>query len=84
MIPTPSRLFTLGALGLAMLAVVPAPAWAYVDPGTGSYFFQIAAAGLLAAVYTCRSYWQALTTTLRERLAGSERPDGEPRGNDME
>ncbi len=33
--------------------------------GTGSYLFQVAAAGLLAGVYTVRRYWSLLTSGLR-------------------
>jgi hypothetical protein len=54
---------TLLALGLVMST--PADAWAYVDPGTGSYLFQLAAAGFLAGMFTIRRYWDALKARLR-------------------
>ena len=59
----------LTGLALAIVAVTPSDAWAYVDPGTGSYLFQIAAAGILAGMYTLRRYWYALTSALRGRGA---------------
>ena len=52
-------------LGIVLLLLTPSYAWAYVDPGTGSYLFQLAAAGFLAGAYTIRRYWHALTTTMR-------------------
>ena len=52
-------------LGVILLLLTPSYAWAYVDPGTGSYLFQLAAAGFLAGAYTLRRYWHALTTTMR-------------------
>ena len=44
-------------LALGFVAVTASYAWAYIDPGTGSYLFQLMAAGLLAGVYTMRGYW---------------------------
>ncbi|MGE5245368.1 MAG: hypothetical protein ACM3SQ_14160 [Betaproteobacteria bacterium] len=71
-------------LAVGFLAVTASDAWAYIDPGTGSYLFQIAAAGLLAGVYTMRRYWFALMNVLRRRpsVAGGEPPAG--RANDMD
>ena len=43
-------------LALVFVAVTASDAWAYIDPGTGSYLFQVAAAGLLAGIYTMRRY----------------------------
>lgn len=40
-----------------LVLLTPAPAWAYIDPGAGSYFFQLLIAGGLAGVYTLRRYW---------------------------
>ena len=38
----------------------PGPAHAYIDPGTGSYIFQLIAASLLGAIYAIKLYWQRL------------------------
>lgn len=45
-------------LGALSLAAMPVDAWAYLDPGTGSYVLQMAAAGFFAAMVTMRSYMQ--------------------------
>jgi hypothetical protein len=74
-------LLQLSIVGVAMMLVCPADAWAYVDPGTGSYLFQILIAGGLAASYSLRRYWDALKAALlgkREPSSGasSQTPDG--------
>lgn len=46
----------------ALVLLTPAPAWAYIDPGAGSYFFQLLIAGGLAGVYTLRRYWHQVRT----------------------
>lgn len=49
---------------MGYLLVTPTPAWAYIDPGTGSYLFQLAAAGALSGVYLLRRYWGHLKSLL--------------------
>jgi hypothetical protein len=71
-------------LAFGMVAVTPSEAWAYVDPGTGSYLFQLAAAGLLAGMYTMRRYWTVFTGALRGRSAGTRGSLAAKRANDME
>lgn len=52
----------LAVLALGFLATTPTDAWAYVDPGTGSYLFQLAAAGFFAGMFTLRHYWAVVKT----------------------
>jgi len=33
------------------------PIYAYIDPGSGSYFLQLLIAGLLAGLYSLKIYW---------------------------
>lgn len=49
----------LPVTALALLAF-PLDAWAYLDPGTGSYILQLALAGILASMFTLKMYWQRL------------------------
>lgn len=44
-------------------------AHAYLDPGTGSYLFQLVAAGILASLFTVKLYWQKLKDWVRARRA---------------
>jgi hypothetical protein len=55
----------LAALTLGLVVLTPADALAYVDPGTGSYLFQLAAAGFLAGMFTLRRYWDAVKSRFR-------------------
>jgi hypothetical protein len=48
------RIFFLLSLILCLLV---GDAYAYIDPGTGSYIFQLAIAGILAAAYILKVYW---------------------------
>ena len=66
--PVPAAHLILLTLGLVLTA--PADAYAYVDPGTGSYLFQLAAAGLLAGMFTIRRYWELVKSAFR-RGSGS-------------
>ena len=75
----------VGLLGLALgtVAVTPSDAWAYIDPGTGSYLFQLAAAGFLAGMYTMRRYWSAVISMVRGRSASTGTPASPNRTNDV-
>ena len=42
---------------LTLIFVLCVPAYAYLDPGTGSYFIQIIIATLLGAMYAIKHYW---------------------------
>jgi hypothetical protein len=66
----------VSAVVVASLLTIPRAAFAYLDPGTGSYIFQVLLATLLGGLVTLRMYWHKL----KERLRGSK-PSGkdEPR-----
>lgn len=65
------RLIVLELAGLAwlLMLITPADAWAYIDPGTGSYLFQLVIAGGLAGVYTLRRYWHSVRAWFGRRDA---------------
>ena len=42
---------------VTLIFVLCFPAYAYLDPGTGSYFIQIIIATLLGAMYAIKHYW---------------------------
>lgn len=54
MITGRSKLKLLLYAGLLYL-IFPQPAHAYLDPGTGSYFFQLLIAGLLGSLFFVRT-----------------------------
>ena len=54
------------------------PAHAYLDPGTGSYVFQMVAAALVSVGFLARAYWHRLRGFFA-RL-GRSRPQDPPDG----
>jgi hypothetical protein len=73
--PAPAAHVILLVLGFVLTA--PGEALAYVDPGTGSYLFQLAAAGLLAGIFTLRRYWELVKSALRRGQGSSSRTSSE-------
>ena len=60
-------------LSLAVAVVLaPLPAFAYIDPGTGSFLFQAIAAAVIGGLFVIRSTWARLREGLR-RLFGPRR-----------
>lgn len=43
------------------MLIVPAPAHAYLDPGTGSYILQIAAAAFFGSLFALKVWWRQIT-----------------------
>ena len=52
-----------------LLLISARDAFAYVDPGTGSYVLQVIMAGLLAAAFALKSYWKNITAFLSRLLS---------------
>ncbi len=63
-------LLALSALDL----LIPRPAFAYVDPGSGSFVIQMIVAAVMGAGVTLKLYWGKI----RERLTGSKSRTDEP------
>ncbi len=51
--------FLAAVLGLCHL-LAPSPAQAYLDPGTGSYLFQILIAGLVGGLFALKLFWKQI------------------------
>ena len=58
---------------VAVLFVFPQPAWAYLDPVSGSIIWQVVVGGLLAAAATIRLYWSKIRSFLSKK-AGTDNP----------
>jgi hypothetical protein len=76
-----------GAVFLAYFLLVLAPAaHAYLDPGSGSFLFQLLIGGLVGAAVTVRAYWGRIRAFFTRRSArkdssgsaevGADRRDG--------
>jgi hypothetical protein len=62
----------------AWLSLLPAPAEAYLDPGTGSYVFQMVAAAVVSVGFVARAYWHRIRGFLaRLGRPASDRPPDE-------
>lgn len=48
-------------------------AHAYIDPGSGSYFLQIIAASLFAAVFAIGTFWKRIKAALAVRFSRKHR-----------
>jgi hypothetical protein len=70
------RVWRVGAAVVAVLALAAAPAQAYLDPGTGSYVFQMVAAALVSVGFLARAYWHRLRGLFTRR--GPSPPPGPP------
>ena len=46
---------------------------AYLDPGTGSYIFQLLIAGLLGFLFIIKTYWSRIKGFLIRVFSGEER-----------
>lgn len=44
-------------LPLLLCLVIPPKAWAYLDPGTGSYIFQVTVAIFLGGLFAVKIFW---------------------------
>jgi hypothetical protein len=60
---------SMTAMTIAVLLVVgERPAYAYVDPGSASYLFQLIIGGLLVGMYFVRSFWIRLKDSIGARF----------------
>lgn len=51
-------------LAAVLTALLAAPSYAYIDPGSGSYIFQLAIAAIAGAIYTIKLSWSRLRPIL--------------------
>lgn len=55
-----SRIGSITVAAVLLIILFPAPAKAYLDPGTGSYIFQILLAALLGALFSLKMFWKKI------------------------
>ena len=65
-------LFALLSAALGGL-LVPAPAHAYLDPGSGSMLAQLAVAGFAGVAVALKVYWRRLVAFFQSRRSDSPR-----------
>ena len=69
-----SQITSALAVVLIFLALVPATAHAYLDPGSGSYLLQIIVAGILSSLFLVKTYWHKIKSVFTR---GSSQPESE-------
>jgi hypothetical protein len=52
-----------------------APAHAYLDPGTGSYLFQLLVGAALGSLMAIKIYWRKIRDGVRNLLGKKDPPD---------
>lgn len=57
----------------------PQKSYAYLDPGTGSYVFQIAIATLLGGLYIAKIYWYKIKSFFIKRAFFRRKKDEKPK-----
>jgi len=55
-----------------LILLMPLLCHAYIDPGSGSYFFQMAIAGLLGAIFSIKVFWKRLKNGLSNKKKPEE------------
>jgi len=60
-----SKMIIGAVLMLILFITLTKNAYAYLDPGTGSYFFQLLIAGLLGALFLIKSFWKNLAVAAK-------------------
>ncbi|MFN7942559.1 MAG: hypothetical protein U0X73_13275 [Thermoanaerobaculia bacterium] len=69
-------------IGVILVAALPKPAYAYIDPGTGSMILQGLIAALAALALTIRLWWHRLMVLLglRQKTAPESNAPEDPGG----
>ncbi len=57
-------------VSVALWLLASAPAYAYIDPGTGSYLFQLLIASLLGGAVAGRLFWRNIVAFFQKLKAG--------------
>ena len=71
------RLLTLCLLGMLLYFAFPPPAYAYLDPGTGSYVFQLLIAGLAGSLFLVKLYWKRIVAFFTKKEVSENRGEEE-------
>lgn len=53
---------------IALLLILPAPTWAYLDPGSGSIFLQMLLAAVFGSLFFLKNVWTKALSFLQRLL----------------
>lgn len=68
---------TLLIVAVLVCLIFPRPAYAYLDPGTGSYILQLLIAGLLGAAFAVKLFWKNIRAFFTGLFSSEEESDEE-------
>ena len=71
------RLLITCLLLMSLYLVFPPFAYAYLDPGTGSYVFQLLIAGLVGLGFLVKVYWNKIKLFLTHLFSKGRAVDGQ-------
>lgn len=54
--------------GILLFQLITKDAYAYIDPGAGSFFFQTIIAVVLGGLYVVKVYWAKIKKVVRELI----------------
>lgn len=60
---------------LLTLCLIPVTTYAYYDPGTGSYIFQLIVGGIMAGALTLKMYWVKIKALIDRWRSGRSDPE---------
>jgi hypothetical protein len=70
-----SSLTNSALLAAVSTLIFTGPAWAYLDPGTGSMMLQLLLGGIAGAMVVGRLYWHRFRGFVTSRFSGKPRGD---------
>jgi len=65
----------IGLLALLLPILFPGSALAYLDPGTGSYIFQVILAAVLGALFSLKVFWKKIRAFFGNLFSGKDADD---------
>jgi hypothetical protein len=68
-----AHLITILAVLTLFYLVFPLKAYAYLDPGTGSYIFQLIIAALLGGLFAGKLFWNKIKISLKNLFSKGEK-----------
>jgi len=76
-----NAIFAILMMVFILQLIFARPGWAYIDPGSGSYFIQLLLGALLGGAFALRIYWKRIRSGLGKIFgAGDENEEDEDEG----
>ena len=76
---TIGRFLAICTLAALLQMLLAPPAYAYLDPGTGSYIFQLLLAGIVGFAFVIKVFWSRIKGFFTKLLTRNQsQPEGSP------